>query len=251
MSFAAGAVNIVRRIRATLADPGHPDAIARDEVERIRRALRHREHDGKAPPGASAVLAPLVPTPSGLFVLLERRPLGRSFFSGHLGFPGGRIEAQDPSPLSAALRETREEIGIGADAIEILGHLDDSKDPFGRRVSCFVGVVPEAAAAKALPAPDEVDEILLAPLDHLREPLHAPRLPTHGPVGAYSVTGYESRALPSQGRVVHYWNLQRGARDATLWGFTAGLVALLLERVYGWTLPRPPRVVDRWEDLQP
>ena len=131
-----GAVNIARDIRRPLRSEPDAHEAASSEILRIRAALHHREHDGPHPVGASAVLAPLVPLASGLHVLFERRPPGSSFFSGHLSFPGGRMESRDPTPLAAALRETWEEVGIRPDTVEVLGHLDDARDPFGRRVSC-------------------------------------------------------------------------------------------------------------------
>ena len=36
-------------------------------------------------------------------------------WSGHLGFPGGRVELSDGSPERAAVRETEEELGIALD----------------------------------------------------------------------------------------------------------------------------------------
>lgn len=63
----------------------------------------------------------------GAEVLLIRRAerLGDPW-SGHMAFPGGRREQDDPDLLSTALRETREEIGLdlGRDA-RLLGRLDD------------------------------------------------------------------------------------------------------------------------------
>ena len=48
------------------------------------------------------------------------------FFSFHprwSSFPGGKVDPTDESVLHAALRETKEEVGIDADKIEILGRL--------------------------------------------------------------------------------------------------------------------------------
>jgi len=38
-------------------------------------------------------------------------------------FPGGKVDPTDESVLHTALRETKEELGIDADKIEILGRL--------------------------------------------------------------------------------------------------------------------------------
>lgn len=46
-------------------------------------------------------------------------------WSGHLAFPGGTREVSDKDDLSAALRETHEEVGIILDTEELIGRLDD------------------------------------------------------------------------------------------------------------------------------
>lgn len=46
-------------------------------------------------------------------------------WSGHLAFPGGRHESFDKSALDAAIRETREEIGVDLSPRELLGQLND------------------------------------------------------------------------------------------------------------------------------
>lgn len=46
-------------------------------------------------------------------------------WSGHIAFPGGIKEDLDPSDLAAALRETKEEVGIELGLEELLGRLDD------------------------------------------------------------------------------------------------------------------------------
>lgn len=46
-----------------------------------------------------------------------------AFHSRWSSFPGGKVDPTDESVLHAALRETKEEVGIDADKIEILGRL--------------------------------------------------------------------------------------------------------------------------------
>lgn len=206
------------------------------------------------PKGSCAVLAPLVPTEVGLCFLFERRPHGTARFAGHLSFPGGRIEPEDASPLDAALREAEEEIGFGPDDVTVLGHLVDTRDPVGRHVGCFVGVVDLEDIPEVAASPDEVAEMILVPIADLLAPEGPREPPTDAwPVHSYRATAYECRVLPSREHLVQYWTL-RGARqglNAILWGFTGGLVAHFLHHVYGWSPPSAPLIVERWEDLRP
>jgi 8-oxo-dGTP pyrophosphatase MutT (NUDIX family) len=60
------------------------------------------------------------------FLFIHRAEDPRDPWSGHMAFPGGRVEADDAGQLAAALRETREEIGLdlSKDARQI-GRLSD------------------------------------------------------------------------------------------------------------------------------
>ena len=46
-------------------------------------------------------------------------------WSGHIAFPGGRLDAQDATSQQAAERETREEVGFALDDSQLIGRLDD------------------------------------------------------------------------------------------------------------------------------
>ena len=75
--------------------------------------------------------------PEVLFIERARR-MGDPW-SGQMAFPGGGVDAADPSPRRAAERETREELGIRLDPTQFLGRIDDLEGrPRPIVVSCFV-----------------------------------------------------------------------------------------------------------------
>ncbi len=61
--------------------------------------------------------------PEVLFI--ERATRDGDPWSGHMAFPGGRLEDGDPHLRAAAVRETLEEVGVDLADAEILGQLDD------------------------------------------------------------------------------------------------------------------------------
>jgi len=61
--------------------------------------------------------------PEVLFI--ERARCQGDPWSGHMAFPGGRVEPGDLDPRRAAERETLEEVGLELSAAEPLGRLDD------------------------------------------------------------------------------------------------------------------------------
>jgi len=61
--------------------------------------------------------------PEALFI--ERAARDGDPWSGDIGFPGGKLEAEDGTPRQAAERETLEEIGLELGGSAYLGHLCD------------------------------------------------------------------------------------------------------------------------------
>ncbi|GAB3630245.1 DNA mismatch repair protein MutT [Pandoraea terrae] len=121
-------------------------------------------------PRAAAVLVPIVMRPHGMTVLLTRRTQHLTNHAGQVSFPGGSSEPEDTTPVATALRESREEIGLDADAVEVIGSMPDYVTGTGFRVAPVVGLVrpPFDLVADT----HEVAEIFEVPLDFLMNPAH-------------------------------------------------------------------------------
>ena len=74
-------------------------------------------------------------------VLLTQRTAHLTAHAGQISFPGGRIEAHDPDPESAALRETEEEVGLPRDRVSVIGRLDTYLTGTGFEITPVVGIV--------------------------------------------------------------------------------------------------------------
>jgi 8-oxo-dGTP pyrophosphatase MutT (NUDIX family) len=85
----------------------------------------------------TAVLVPVVHVDGQEQLVFEVRSSKLTWQPGDICFPGGGIEEGDNSPLEAALRETREELGVAAAQIHVLGPLDYVESPVGVTVWPF------------------------------------------------------------------------------------------------------------------
>ncbi|MBZ5595386.1 MAG: CoA pyrophosphatase [Acidobacteriia bacterium] len=158
------------------------------------------------PEAAVAILHALAPAESVL--LIRRAERENDPWSGHWSFPGGRRESEDPDLLHTALRELKEECGIG------LGreHLEAALRPMlaGRKVGRFLLVAPflfrvDGELPTALD-PREAVEALWTPLSVLRDPArHAPQ------------------SVPGQPKELQFPAIE--LNGVPLWGFTYRLIA--------------------------
>ncbi|MBB4012212.1 CoA pyrophosphatase [Niveibacterium umoris] len=157
---------------------------------------------------AAAVLVPLVVRPFGLQVLLTRRTAHLHHHPGQISFPGGRIEPDDASPESAALRETEEETGLTPASVEILGEMSEFDTSTGFRVTPVVGVVRPPLALR--PDPFEVAEVFEVPFSFLLDRAN-----------------HQRHEVFWRGRWRHYWAMPWG--DYYIWGATAGILRALVD----------------------
>lgn len=117
----------------------------------------------------AAVAAVFREGPMGAEVLLIRRATQPGDpWSGQMAFPGGRHDASDPDLLHTAIREAKEEVGLGLDPdTQLLGRLDDLPavargKPVGLVITPFVFVI--EGQPLLTPCDREVDAILWTPV---------------------------------------------------------------------------------------
>lgn len=157
-------------------NPG-PAAILRRVIplEEVRRRLA--SHPARTVDSATArraavsvVLRPGAAGPEVLFI--ERAERSGDPWSGHMAFPGGRMEAVDAHVRAAAERETREEVGLDLTRALHLGRLDDLEGHHaGRPVELVISAfVYQLEGPEPLGASDEVQEALWVPLGALLDP---------------------------------------------------------------------------------
>ena len=154
----------------------------------------------------AAVLVPIVLHKSEPTVLLTRRTDHLHHHPGQVSFPGGRVEAQDCSPVETALRETEEEISLRRGHIELLGCLPRYRTITGFEITPVVGLVtpPFELALDAF----EVAEVFEVPLSFLLD-----------------TTNHQRHSVDVQGVRREYYAMPYG--DYFIWGATAGMLVSL------------------------
>jgi 8-oxo-dGTP pyrophosphatase MutT (NUDIX family) len=182
----------------------------RDLVEVVRERLRSR-----APATAysklrsAAVLIPIMVEPEGHSLLLTRRADTLRRQPGDISFPGGAVDPSDENPLAAALRESREEVGLDPEAVSVLGQMDERETITGFRIAPFVGAVlgPYDFAPN-----HEVAELLKVPIAALWDP---------------KALSIEKRRV--NGRLHDIYHYRYRGHD--IWGITGRLVRDFLELI--------------------
>ena len=136
--------------------------------EQIRQALASRTRIIFKDSGfkESAVLIPIYEKDGRCYIVFTQRTDQLEHHKGQISFPGGGRHPEDSDLQVTALRESREEIGLKEEDVEVLGAIDDAATVTSLyRITPFVGVIPYPYDFK--PEPFEVQEIFSFPIDDL------------------------------------------------------------------------------------
>lgn len=193
------------------------------QLDRLALALADHEPVVLDPEGrpTAAVAAVLAEGEAGAeLLLIERASREGDPWSGHIAFPGGRLEPGDAGPQAAAERETSEELALDLGEAELLGRLSDVGGA-GRPLVISSFVYRLRRRPPLSPSAAEVAAAWWTRLDELTDPR---RRTTH--TFTWDGSGWEAPAL----------DLFDGRRPL-LWGLTYHLVTELLG-LLGHALPQ-------------
>ncbi|MDQ3733186.1 MAG: CoA pyrophosphatase [Actinomycetota bacterium] len=163
---------------------------------------------------ASAVLILIADGEHGPDVLLIERAAALRNHAGQPAFPGGGTDPGDADPAATALREASEEVALDPDGVSVVATLPPLfLEPSGYIVTPVLAYWHEPRPVRVLDAA-EVAAVARIPLAELADP--ANRFCVAHP------SGYTGAAF--------------GIRGSVVWGFTAGLLDMVLE-LGGWAQP--------------
>lgn len=150
-------------------------------------------------------------------MLFIKRSSGMRRHAGQVGFPGGVVEAGDPTLLDAGFREAEEEVALRRETVEVLCPLPSADVPSGFQLYPYFVATGQQQFQKQ---DTEVEKIHLVRLTDL---LTCPFRLEH--------KEWQDKVY----RVV-YFDLD----DLCVWGVTGRIVEHLLESFFDW---QPPRTV--------
>ena len=158
---------------------------------------------------SAAVLVPVTDRGGTPHVLFTKKTASVPHHKGQFSFPGGVVETRDGSRVETALREAWEEIRLPAEAVEVVGLLDDTETRATNFIiTPVVGIV--RAHVEFEPDGREIERVLEVPLRTLRDP------------AIFRTETWERNGEP------HAVLFYRVSPDDVIWGATARILSQFL-----------------------
>ncbi|MFB5627413.1 MAG: NUDIX hydrolase [Nitrosarchaeum sp.] len=126
-------------------------------------------------------------------LVMTEKPTHLKIHAGEISFPGGKFEPNDSDLLETALRETREEIGLGISKNQVLGQLEPVVTlNSGFIILPFVTVLDEITS---LSANSEVKKIFHIPLEPFLKTMANDPNPTHNKIQEMYTFEYQNKII--------------------------------------------------------
>ncbi|WP_392566903.1 CoA pyrophosphatase [Utexia brackfieldae] len=175
----------------------------------------------------AAVFIPLVETEAGISFLFEVRAAHLKWQPGDICFPGGKVELTDTSTHFTALRETQEELGLGAQDIKIYYELPPFFTVLGLEIYPVIGEIVHPEHIKI--NQQEVESIFTVPISWFmaNPPIKADMLVATKPAGNFPLELLKNRDTEWQQRSSHEVYLYP-YQHHVIWGLTAQIIVSCL-----------------------
>ena len=199
-----------------MSEHSHSHAPRPPHLSQIQLRLAHaRLPDGEEDTHAAVALVLAGHAADLRLCLIRRAEHEADRWSGHVALPGGRVDPVDRNSKDAAIRETREEVGLWLDRSAYLGPLGAQpiyRDGKPGELSLSSHVFHLGDELAPFTPNEEVAEAFWVPLRHLLDPRNA----GYRPNTRDGVT-YDNPAVLYQGRHI--------------WGLTYRVLTLFFERI--------------------
>ncbi len=184
----------------------------------------------------SAVLVPLFLIEGEYHLLFEKRAASIRQ-GGEICFPGGEIEASDTDCIEAAIRETKEEVGISREDIKIIGRMDTLIGPRGITVESIVAELNISDINNCVIDKTEVEKVFSVPVRYFEE--NKPetyKVLSRINYKMFNEEGEEDSLIPNNSVERSYSeNIRKvlvyKVNGETIWGITARLVYEIVKKM--------------------
>ncbi|MDF2596185.1 MAG: pyrophosphohydrolase [Clostridia bacterium] len=191
----------------------------------------------------SAVLALLMIVEEEYYFVFQKRNK-KIRQGGEICFPGGKQDKKlDKNAKDTAIRETIEEMGIGAEDIEVVGALDILVVPMGAIVEPFLAITHKQDIGAFVFNEEEVEEVFILPVAYFRN--NPPKIyktlikvhPSYIDGEGNEVILFPSKALGLGEYYTNPWGRSESTvlvyktEKGVIWGLTARIIQDVVKRL--------------------